>query len=166
LVECVPASDCFGPVISKQRRRLVKHDGCGGHMRGRYARSKSRVLRSCNLLPNVPRPIVSDSSVLRLVVSVANSWGNLRRLVALLDRWSGRSWDRLVAANRTCLSRCLDDAIFHWSAPAPAAQGIVLSTRRPIVWPTERPASGLTQMCDLWLVSRELPCGPRLLKEC
>jgi hypothetical protein len=96
-------------------------------MHCRYALSKSRVFRSCNLLPNVTRPIASDSSVLRLVVSVANFWGS--SLVACLDRFSRRSLGRLAAANRVRLSRCLDEGIAFWSAPAPAAQCIALSTR-------------------------------------
>jgi hypothetical protein len=146
---------------------LVKHAGCGGHMRRRYALSKSRVLRSCNLLPNVTQPIAGDSSVLRLVVSVANSWGN--SLVALIGRWSGGSqcdWPRghfslgrLVAANRARWSRCLDDAIFPWSAPAPAAQRIVLSTCNASVRPTERPASRLTGSVQ-FAVGLRIPLRP------
>jgi hypothetical protein len=74
-----------------------------------------RFLRSCNLLPNDRQAVELERVVLRLVVSVANSWGNLRQ--------------RRLLANRTCLSRCLDDVMFSWGMPAPAAQSIALSTR-------------------------------------
>jgi hypothetical protein len=114
-------------------------------MRCRYACSNTRVLRSCNLLPNVPRPIAGDSSVLRLVVSVANYWGS--SLVACLDRLRRR-----LAANRVRLSRRLDEGIAFWSAPAPATQCIALSTRQASVRTGERPINGLTQACDWRLV--------------
>ena len=123
--------------VLDEQQRLVNVAGCGGHMRRRYACSTLRVLRSCNLLPNVRRPIAGDSSVLRLVVSVANFWGS--SLIACLDRpsrrsrrlWSLGHWSpwRLVAANRVRLSRCLDEGIAFWSAPALATQCIALSTR-------------------------------------
>jgi hypothetical protein len=115
-------------------------------MRCRYACSNSRVLRSCNLLPNVPRPVAGESSVLRLVVSVANFWGS--SLVACLDRSSRRSQRRLVAANRAYLLRCLDEGIAFWSAPAPATQCIALSTCEASVRTDKRPTSELTQACN------------------
>jgi hypothetical protein len=74
-----------------------------------------RFFRSCNLLPNGQRAVVLERVVLRLVVSVANSWGNLRQ--------------RRPGANRACLSRCLDDVMVYWGAPALAAQSLALSTR-------------------------------------
>ena len=142
--------------VLDEQQRLVNVAGCGGHMRRRYACSTLRVLRSCNLLPNVRRPIAGDSSVLRLVVSVANFWGS--SLIACLDRpsrrsrrlWSLGHWSpwRLVAANRVRLLRCLDEGIAFWSAPAPATQCIALSTRPMGVRTGQRPTSGLTPACD------------------
>ena len=163
----------------EHRLAVVKRDGCGGLMRCRYALSKSRVLRSCNLLPNVMRPIARGSTVLRLVVSVANFWGS--SLIACLDRpsrrsrrlWSLGHWSpwRLVAANRVRLSRCLDEGIAFWSAPAPATQCIALSTRAGSARSGVRSATRLTRACTWYSgaessQARKLPCGPRLLKEC
>jgi hypothetical protein len=83
-----------------------------------------RFLRKCNLLPNPVAAIVYERAVLRLVVSVANSWGILRRLSAR----PGRTVARPVA-NRRCSSSCLSDVILSWAMPAPAALPITLSTR-------------------------------------
>ena len=110
-------------------------------MRGENASAVRRRLRSCNLLPNLDGAIASDRAVLRLVVSVANSWGNLRRLGASMGRFACRP-----LANRTRSSRCLDNAMFSWGTPAPAAQRIALSTRTggpcgPLAWSAEYDAS-------------------------
>jgi hypothetical protein len=104
-------------------QRLVESDSCGGHMRRQRANAVRRSLRSCNLLPNVDRPITFNRSVLKLVVSVANSWGNIRRVDATIRR----AWRRSV--NRTRFEQCLDDVMMSWSTPAPAAQAISSSTR-------------------------------------
>lgn len=88
----------------------------GGTMRSESRTAARRVLRSCNLLPNVDRSIVFDRMVLRLVISVATSWGNLQRLCAAGRRTHG------PAVNRSYLSRILSDAICLWGVPAPAAQ--------------------------------------------
>jgi hypothetical protein len=109
-------------------QRLVESDSCGGHMRRQRANAVRRSLRSCNLLPNVDRPITYDRSVLRLVVSVANSWGNIRRVDATIRRAWRRSVNR-VSALSTRFEQCLDDVMMSWSTPAPAAQAIPSSTR-------------------------------------
>lgn len=118
-------------------RRLVESDSCGGHMRRQRANAVRRSLRSCNLLPNVDRPITYDRSVLKLVVSVANSWGNIRRVDATIRR----AWRRSVSCfsalttpilgmwQSTRFEQCLDDVMMSWSTPAPAAQAISSSTR-------------------------------------
>lgn len=113
--------------------RLVKPDDCGERMHGERETWRVRLFCSCNLLPNLDRAVAYEPVVLRLVVSVANSWGNLRRLCAQISRFAWRT--RLprkqgasrmqgaqTAASRTCLSRCLDDVICYWGTPAPAAQ--------------------------------------------
>jgi len=83
-----------------------------------------RFLRKRNLLPNPVAAVVYERAVLRLVVSVANSWGILRRLSAR----PGRTVER-PRANRRCSSSCLSDVILPWVMPAPAALPITLSTR-------------------------------------
>ena len=103
--------------------QLEESDSCGGHMRRQRANAVRRSLRSCNLLPNVDRAITHDRSVLRLVVSVANFWGNIRRVDATIRR----AWRRSV--NRTKFEQCLADVMMSWSTPAPAAQAISSSTR-------------------------------------
>ena len=119
-------------------RRLVESDSCGGHMRRQRANAARRSLRSCNLLPNVEQPTTYDRSVLRLVVSVANSWGNIRRVGATICRFAWRrSVNRLSALTTPNFGmwqsirfeQCLDDVMMSWSTPAPAAQAISSSTR-------------------------------------
>jgi len=83
-----------------------------------------RSLRSCNLLPNLGRTVASDRAVLRLVVSVANSGGCLRRLGASIGRFVGRP-----SANRRYSSHCLRYVTFSWSTPALAAQRVASSAR-------------------------------------
>lgn len=117
----------FKPCKRGDSMGLVKHDDCGGRMRGKSASAARRFCCSCNLLPNSGRPVVSERVVLRLVVSVENSWGNLRRLGAQTGRFAraALSWWKLLprtAANRTCLSQRLDNVIVYWGTPAPAAQ--------------------------------------------
>jgi hypothetical protein len=118
--------------------RLVKADSCGDRMRRQTANAVRRSLRSCNLLPNVDRPITSDRSVLKLVVSVANFWGNIRRVDATIRRFAGRRTVNRFSAltmpifgmwQSTRFEQCLDDVMMSWSTPAPAAQAISSSTR-------------------------------------
>ncbi len=107
-------------------------------MRRQKANAARRSLRSCNLLPNVDRPITYDRLVLGLVVSVANSWGNIRRVGATIGRFAWRrSVNRLSALITpnfgmwlsTRFEQCLDDVMMSWSTPAPAAQAISSSIR-------------------------------------
>lgn len=114
-------------------QQLVESGGCGGRMRRQRANAVRRSLRSCNLLPNDDRPNTYDRSVLRLVVSVANSWGNIRRLYATTCRFAWRQsvnrFSALTPPNfgmwqRTRFEQCLDDLMMSWSTPAPAAQAI------------------------------------------
>jgi hypothetical protein len=132
-------------------------------MRGSSACAIRRSLRSSNLLPNVYPSIVCNPSVLRLVVSVAKSWGKLRRLRAWMSRLDEGLPAPRATALRTSLSQCLDGVMFLWSSPAPAAQVIPLSTcRLPAATQATRDVTG-------WGVCTHvgpLPCGPRLLKEC
>ena len=125
-------------VEAASSRRLVKFDSCGGHMRGQRANAVRRSLRKCNFLPNVDRPITYDRLVLGLVVSVANSWGNIRRVYATISRFGWRqSVNRFSALTTphvgtwqsTRFEQCLDDVMMSWSTPAPAAQAISSSTR-------------------------------------
>src|SRR5689334_14161767 len=83
-----------------------------------------RFERNCNLLPNADLDVVYERAVLRLVVSVANSWGILRRLCAR----PGRTVARPVA-NRRCSSSCLSRVILPWAMPELAALPITVSTR-------------------------------------
>jgi hypothetical protein len=105
-------------------------------MRHESPGAQRRFLRSCNLLPNLDLAIVYSRAVLRLFVSVANSWGILRRLGACVGRTISRP-----SSNRRCSSRCLSDVMFFWVMPAPAAQRITLPTRHDEPRPFERPCS-------------------------
>jgi hypothetical protein len=135
---CGGLRDSIGGASFPQRSVLVESDSCGGHMRRQRANAIRRSLRSCNLLPNVNRPITYDRSVLKLVVSVANSWGNIRRVDATIRRFAWRrSVNRFSALTTpifgmwqsTRFEQCLDDVMMSWSTPAPAAQAISSSTR-------------------------------------
>ena len=107
-------------------------------MHGERQTWRVRLFCSCNLLPNLDRTVAYEPVVLRLVVSVANSWGNLRRLCAQLGRSANV---RQAAANRTCLSRCLDDVICYWGTPAPAAQ-----SSRVVDFPAVAHGSSVTRL--------------------
>lgn len=118
--------------------QAVRSDSCGDRMRRQNANAARRSLRSCNLLPNVDRPSTYDRSVLKLVVSVANSWGNIRRVYATIRRFAWRrSVNRINALPTPHLGmrqsirfeQCLDDVMMSWSRPAPAAQAISSSIR-------------------------------------
>lgn len=118
-------------------RRLVDSDSYGEQMRRQRANAARRSLRSCNFLPNVDRPSTYDRSVLKLVVSVANSWGNIRRVYATIRRFAWRrSVNRMIALTphfgmrqSIRFEQCLDDVMMSWSRPAPAAQAISSSIR-------------------------------------
>jgi hypothetical protein len=82
-----------------------------------------RFSHNCNLLPNLDAAVVYERAVLRLVVSVANSWGILCRLSAR----AGRTVARPVA-NRRVSSSCLSCVTLFGAMPAPAALPITFST--------------------------------------
>lgn len=135
-IACSELRRSVGGASSPQRS--VEFGSCEGHMRRQRANAVRRFLRSCNLLPNVDRPITYDRSVLRLVVSVANSWGNIRRISATTRRFAWRRSANRFSALATPnfgmrqsarFEQCLSDVMMSWSTPAPAAQAISSSTR-------------------------------------
>ena len=72
-----------------------------------------RFSRNCNLLPNLDAAVVYERAVLRLVVSVANSWGILCRLCARPG-----SYCRATRANRRDSSSCLSYVMSLGAMPA------------------------------------------------